>query len=83
MTGKRSQSPKRRQNVEGGGGHNNAAKGDSGGDGPTAFEKDMMTLEAQQDIYFVLFASMLNISVLKSVQPLVAKKGLMVRSKRS
>ena len=81
MTGKRAQSPKRRPNAEGGAGGNNNAADVESGDGPTAFEKDMMTLEAQQDIYFVLFASMLNISVLKSVQPLVAKKGLMVRSK--
>ena len=31
-----------------------------------------------QDIYFVLFAALLNISVLRSVQPMVAKKGLLV-----
>ena len=38
----------------------------------------MTTLEAQQDIYFVAFASLLNMSVLKAVQPLMAKKGLPV-----
>ncbi|KAG1678758.1 hypothetical protein FOA52_012798 [Chlamydomonas sp. UWO 241] len=42
------------------------------------FEKDMFTLEAQQDIYFNTFAALLNVSVLKSVQPLMAKKGLAV-----
>ena len=31
-----------------------------------------------QDLYFVVFATLLNISVLRSVQPLLAKKGLMV-----
>ena len=45
---------------------------------PGQYEKDMTTLEAQQDTYFVLFAALLNVSVLKSVQPVVAKKGLMV-----
>jgi hypothetical protein len=38
----------------------------------------MTTIEAQQDIYFVAFATLLNISVLKSAQPLVARKGLHV-----
>jgi hypothetical protein len=38
----------------------------------------MNSLEAQQDIYFVCFAAMLNVSVLRSVQPLIAKKGLLV-----
>jgi hypothetical protein len=42
------------------------------------FEKDMYGLEAQQDIYFCLLAALLNISVLKTVQPIIAKKGLMV-----
>lgn len=31
-----------------------------------------------QDIYFTTFASLLNVSVLKTVQPLMAKKGLAV-----
>lgn len=38
----------------------------------------MTTLEAQQDVYFIMFAALLNISVLKSTQPMVAKKGLLV-----
>ncbi len=51
---------------------------DDEADAAAAFEKDMSSLEAQQDIYFVLFAAILNVSVLRSVQPLVAKKGLMI-----
>ncbi len=38
----------------------------------------MTTLEAQQDVYFVAFAALLNISILKSTQTLVARKGLHV-----
>ena len=52
--------------------------GFGGGGGEDTFERDMGTLEGQQDTYFVLFAALLNVSVLRSVQPLVAKKGLMV-----
>lgn len=43
-----------------------------------SFERDMTTLEAQQDLYFITFAALLNISVLRSAQPMVAKKGLLV-----
>ena len=39
----------------------------------------MGSFESQQDTYFVLFAAILNISVLKSVRPLIARKGLEVR----
>jgi len=42
------------------------------------FERDMTTLEAQQDLYFITFSALLNISVLRSAQPMVAKKGLLV-----
>ncbi|KAJ9524025.1 hypothetical protein QJQ45_022487, partial [Haematococcus lacustris] len=45
---------------------------------PSMYEKDMSTLEAQQDMYFVALAALLNISVLKAAQPLLAKKGLPV-----
>ena len=38
----------------------------------------MTTLEAQQDLYFITFSALLNISVLRSAQPMVAKKGLLV-----
>ena len=38
----------------------------------------MATLEAQQDQYFMVFTALLNISVLRSAQPMVAKKGLLV-----
>ena len=39
----------------------------------------MGSFECQQDTYFVLFAALLNVSVLKSVRPLMARKGLEVR----
>jgi hypothetical protein len=55
-----------------------AGDDDEDPDPPSQYEKDMTTLEAQQDIYFALFAALLNVSVMKSIQPLVAKKGLMV-----
>ena len=42
------------------------------------YEKDMTTPEAMQDVYYVLLAALLNVSVLKPVQPLMAKKGHMV-----
>lgn len=38
----------------------------------------MTTLEAQQDIYFVALAALVNVSVLRSAQPLLARKGLKV-----
>jgi len=47
-------------------------------DDSSAYERDMTTLEAQQDLYFMVFSALLNISVLKSAQPMVAKKGLLV-----
>ena len=53
------------------------------GSASAAFQKDMGTLEAQQDTYFVLFASLLNVSVLRSVRPLVARKGLQVSAWRA
>eukprot|EP00798_Chlamydomonas_sp_ICE-L_P025213 gene25213-10858_t len=49
-----------------------------GEEDPSQYEKDMTSAEATQDVYFVLFAALLNISVLRSVQPMVARKGLMV-----
>jgi hypothetical protein len=38
----------------------------------------MATVEAQQDLYFMVFSALMNISVLRSAQPMVAKKGLLV-----
>jgi hypothetical protein len=38
----------------------------------------MMTIEAQQDIYFVALAGLVNISQLRAAQPLLARKGLLV-----
>lgn len=38
----------------------------------------MCSLESQQDIYFVALASLVNISVLRSAQPMLARKGLHV-----
>eukprot|EP00798_Chlamydomonas_sp_ICE-L_P023775 gene23775-9334_t len=49
-----------------------------GEEDPAQFEKDMTSVEATQDVYFVLFGALLNISVLRSVQPMVARKGLLV-----
>ena len=42
------------------------------------FQKDMGSLECQHDMYFVLLASLLNISVLKQIRPLIARRGLEV-----
>jgi len=38
----------------------------------------MTTVEAQQDLYFILLSALHNISVLRSAQPMIAKKGLLV-----
>jgi hypothetical protein len=38
----------------------------------------MATLGAQQDIYFVALAGLVNISQLRAAQPLLARKGLLV-----
>ncbi|GAX81636.1 hypothetical protein CEUSTIGMA_g9064.t1 [Chlamydomonas eustigma] len=43
-----------------------------------SFQKDMGGLRSQQDVYFSLLAALLNVSVLRTVQPLVAKRGLTV-----
>ena len=53
------------------------------GSASAGFQKDMGTLESQQDAYFVLFAALLNVSVLRSVRPLVARKGLQVSAWRA
>ena len=42
------------------------------------FQKDMGSLECQHDMYFVMLASLLNISVLKPIRPLIARRGLEV-----
>ncbi len=48
------------------------------GDNPSSFERDMQNLEAVQDIYFVAMAGLLNLSVLKTNQVPIAKRGLLV-----
>ena len=40
-------------------------------------------MEAHQDSYFALFAALLNVSVLRSAQPLIAQRGLQVGQERS
>jgi hypothetical protein len=42
------------------------------------FERDMTTLPAQQDVYFVALAALVNISQLRAAQPLLARKALLV-----
>ena len=45
-------------------------------------EPDAASVEAHQDSYFALFAALLNVSVLRSAQPLIAQRGLQVGKKR-
>ena len=45
---------------------------------PPQVEPDAASVEAHQDSYFALFAALLNVSVLRSAQPLIAQRGLQV-----
>jgi hypothetical protein len=45
---------------------------------PTADETD--NIEVHQDSYFLLFAALLNVSVLRAARPILGQKGLQVWS---